>query len=169
MSLVSRKALAASLGVDIRTVSKWQDDGMPVAERGRGSRASKFDLAQCQAWREQRVGSADGHSTGFIDVARERARKERAQAQLAEQAYQIKAGELLPRETVERRWTAELAAIRAKLLSWKRSTVAEQLFRAAIADGQAVFDDVFAASIDELLTDLSQPDSLKKKKRGRAA
>jgi len=142
---------------------------MPVAERGRGGRSSKYNLEECQAWQKARNATAVSGSTPFSEVNRERARKERAQAQLAEQAFLIKAGELLPLDAVEKRWSAEIVALRAKLLAWKRSQVAEQLFRTALVDGQGAFDDLLSEAIDELLRDLSVPDSVKKKKRRTAA
>ncbi len=142
---------------------------MPVADKGQPGKAAKFNLEECRAWQKARNASSTSRSNGFTDVARERARKERAQALLAEQSFAVKAGDLLPREAVERRWSAELTALRAKLSSFPRSQMAEQLFRTAVLDGQGAFDDLLAAAFDELMSDLSQPASVKKKKRGRAA
>src|SRR5262245_61784546 len=134
MNSLTRLELAAALHCNPRTVAKWQEDGMPVSSRGRGGRASRYDLAECQAWVEARNQASVSGET--LDVVQERARKEHWQAQLAEQLHQTRAKDLLPRAEVEKAWAAEAAAIRARLLAWPTS-ITDRVFRAATLQGAA--------------------------------
>jgi phage terminase Nu1 subunit (DNA packaging protein) len=150
--LLTRRGLAAALECDIRTISKWQDDGMPCAQRGRGGRPSRFNVAQCRAWLEaRRLATAQTH----VDLALERARKERAQAQLAEQTYRARAGELLEREDVRRTWAAVVVAIRTKLLALP-VTLADKVHRAALLEGAVGVERVLEAEIRNVLVELAE-------------
>jgi phage terminase Nu1 subunit (DNA packaging protein) len=164
---LTRIALASALGCDVRTIAKWQDEGMPVAVRGRGGRASLYDEEACRAWkiiRDQATASADGPIGNGM---RERARKERAQAQLAEQLYAVRAGDLLPASEVEKRWAAEISAARAVILT-SYTTAADRVFRAATTDGLAGVERELKTIAYAVLRELSNPPAAakpKKKKR----
>jgi phage terminase Nu1 subunit (DNA packaging protein) len=149
-NLLTRKQLAAALNCNPRTLSKWQDDGMPVAAVGRGGRPSQYDEAACRAWLEARQPETDAP----VDVARERARKEHAQALLVEQMYAIRARTLLPVEEVELAWSAEQAAVRAKLLALPQA-YADRVARAVTKHGLAGAEAVIRAMVDEALNELA--------------
>ena len=149
--LVTRQELAALLDVNPRTVAKFLDEGMPVAKRGRGGRSSLYSPEACLAWLEARNAVA---SDAPVDLARERARKERAQALLAEQTYAVRAGKLLPAEQVEQVWSAEQAAVRAKLLALPQA-YADRLARAVITGGVSAAEQAIRQMVDEVLTELA--------------
>lgn len=150
--LVTRRELAEKLAVHMQTVTKWEQAGMPIEEPGRRGRASLYDLAAVQKWRRQR--EKDAQQNGTVDLTRERARKERAQALVAEQTLAVRAGELVPRSQVEEVWTAEIAAVRAKLLAWP-STLSDRVSRAGELEGFAGVEKSLAAAVEELLLELS--------------
>ncbi len=173
--LLTRRELADALRCDPRTVAKWSDEGMPTAQLGRGGRPSLFNLVACQTWQRGRDEAAAKNAP--VDVARERARKERAQAQLAEQLFAKRAGELLETADVERTWSAVVAAIRAKLLALPIS-YADRVHRAVTLDGlpgaERELRDVAHDVLRELATIDPEPEKpapppRKRHSRGRAA
>ena len=107
--LLTRQELAEALGQHSHTILRWDQSGCPVAKRGRPGVASMYDLAAVRRWLKARDANAR-ETLGSVAV--ERARKERAQAALAEQEYQRRSGVLLPAQEVERVWAGEVAAIR---------------------------------------------------------
>jgi phage terminase Nu1 subunit (DNA packaging protein) len=140
------------LGRDGRTISKWLEEGLPLAKRGRGGRPSLYDEAKCRRWiasREKQTATP-----GVVDLARERARKERAQAVLAEQTFQARSRELLPRAEVEKMWAAEVAAVRTKLLALP-TVLADQLHRAAVLEGVDGVEARLQTAILDVLTELA--------------
>lgn len=155
-SLLTRRQLAAALGVHMMTVTKWERDGMPVADRGAKGRPSYYREADVRAWQQQRDQAAR-EPGATVDLARERARKERAQAILAEQTYKVRSGELLPRDGVEKVWAAEVAAARAVLLSWQ-STLADRVFRVAISEGVGGVERVLQDAVHDVLRELANPE-----------
>lgn len=154
MKLYTRKEIAAKFGVALGTVTKWEQAGLPVAKPGSRGTPSRFELAAVRKWRRER--EAAGRDTGAVDLVRERARKERAQAELAEQTIQVRAGELLLRADVEATWNKEISAVRAKLLSWP-AVLSDQLGRAFELGGVLELEKRLQAAVEELLTELSQP------------
>lgn len=152
---LTRKQLAAALDCNQRTIAKWQEEGLPVAVRGRGGRPSRYDEAQARAWLQQRAEAAQ--KSGLVDVARERSRKERAQAVLAEQTYQMRQRELLPRAEVERVWSSEVAAVRTKLLAIPQA-YADRAHRAATLEGVIGVEQVLRDAVVDALRELSDPE-----------
>ena len=150
---LTRRELAARFTVHPMTVTKWEQEGLPVARRGRRGKPSLYDEAACRAWHDARETAAADE--GPVDLVRERARKERAQAMLAEQAYASRAKILLPADEVERLWTAELMAARAKLLSLPHA-YADRLARAATRRGVAGAEDLIRQMVEEVLAELAE-------------
>lgn len=148
---LTRRELATALGVHMMTVTKWERDGLPIAERGRRGKASLYDEAACRAWLEAREVAADGAP---VDLARERARKERAQALLAEQQYAARGRALLPAEEVEKVWGAHVAAVRAKLLALPL-TLADRIHRAGTLHGVAGVEAALEQAVRDVLTELA--------------
>lgn len=165
--LVTARQLAVAFVVHPRTIAKFMDEGMPVAKRGRGGRPSMFDLAVCTAWKEAReqLPADDG---GPVDLTRERARKERAQALLAEQLYAVRSGKLVSTADVEKAWQAEIAAARSVILS-SYTTAADKVFRAATTDGLAGVERELKAIAYGVLRELSDGAKAPKKKKRKAA
>lgn len=116
--LMTRKDLAEAFSCDVRTIARWQDEGMPVAERGRGGHASKYSLPAVIAWK---AGQADGLAGSMSS----RHRKELAQALEAEQRIAIKSKELVSAADIEQLIAGEYARCRTKLLGLSRKLKAE--------------------------------------------
>ena len=151
---VTRRELAQRLNVHMLTVTKWEQAGMPVVEPGRKGKPSLYSEADVKKWLAAREKAA--RNNGTLDVTQERARKERAQAILAEQTVAIRAKELVPVDQVEKTWAAEVSAVRAKLLSWP-ATISDSIHREAKLHGLEGVGRVVKASTEELLLELSKP------------
>jgi hypothetical protein len=154
LKLVTRRQLADALGCDPRTIAKWQDEGMPVAVKGRGGRPSRYDQRSCIAWKKQREVAAT--QPGHLDLLMERARKERAQAALAEQTFSMRMRDLLPRDEVEKAWAWEVGAVRTLLLTWK-TTIADKLHRASALEGLPGVERVLDEAVRDVLNELADP------------
>lgn len=159
--VVTRRELAAIFRVHMMTITKWSDAGMPIAVRGGRGRASRYRVADVRAWHAQReadaAGTGENLSNGRMDVNQERARKERAQANLAEQSYRLRAGELLPRNVTEAAFRAENDAARAIILN-SPVTHADRVFRAAATDGLAGVRRELERLARDVLAELSSED-----------
>ena len=153
---MTRRQLAAALGCHMMTVTKWEREGMPIAEHGGRGRASHYRETEVRAWLQVREEAAK--QPGAVNLVAERARKERAQAVLAEQAYHIRTRDLLPREEIERAWLSESTAVRTKLLAWP-SAVSDKVFRAATEEGQPGVERVLTEAVRDALRELSDPTS----------
>lgn len=159
--LLTRRELAVKLGRHPQTVVKWEVAGMPIAWRGRRGKPSRYREADVQAWlaaREAQAQSGQG-AVGALDVAQERAGKERWQARLAEQAFLMKQEQLLPREDVRRVWQAEQAAVRSSLLN-SYTTQADRVYRAASRDGVDGVMRELKAIAEAALRQLADPDAV---------
>jgi len=154
--LLTRRQLAAVLEKHMMTVTKWEQDGMPVAKRGSPGKASYYSEPVVRAWLQLREEAAAKPSA--VNVPAERARKERAQAILIEQAYAIRARELLPREEVERAWSGVVSAVRSKLLAVP-AAFCDQVYRVSLTDGVIGAERVLLEAIHDVLRELSDPEA----------
>lgn len=152
-ALLTRAQLATALRVHRQTVTKWEQAGMPVASRGSKGRASHYREADVRAWIQARDESAK-ETGGAVDLVRDRARRERAQATLAEQTFQMRSRELLPRAEVERAWESEIVAVRAKLLQIA-PTYADRVYQAAVTEGVMGVERVLGESVNDVLLELA--------------
>lgn len=125
---------------------------MPVAQRGSKGRASHYSEVAVRAWKQMRDEAAA--KPGATDLVSDRARKERAQAALAEQSFQIRMRELLPRDEVEREWSRQVAAVRTKLLAFP-TTLADQLHRAAVTEGLPGVEHLLSTAVRDVLRELA--------------
>jgi hypothetical protein len=153
--LLTRRELAEHLSTHMMTVTKWEREGLPIAQRGSKGRPSFYREVDVRAWLQLREEAAK--QPGAVNLVQERARRERAQAILAEQAYLIRNRDLLVRDEVEKTWSAEVAAVRAKLLSWSTG-LADALHRAAVTDGIPGIERVLEDATRDVLLELASPD-----------
>ena len=151
---LTRRELADCLDVVMQTVTKWEQAGMPVLAPGRKGVPSLYSEAAVRQWLAAREEAA--RNNGALDVARERARKEHAQALLAEQMYKARAGELLPRDEVEQAWLTEVAGARAVLIALP-ATYAARIHRASTLEGEAGVEHSLHDAVREVLRELSDP------------
>lgn len=160
--LITRRELARRLDVVMMTITKWEQSGMPVEEPGRKGKPSLYSELEVRNWINDREKNAQ--KNGTVDLARDRARKERAQAVLAEQTVQIRAKDLVPRVQVERAWATEVSAVRAKLLAWP-STISDRLYRESAVRGVKGVERLIKEEVESLLRELSEPKQAKKATR----
>jgi len=139
----------------MQTVTKWEQDGMPIAERGRKGRPSRYSESAVRAWQDAREEAAK--TSGHVDVAQQRARKELAQAVLAEQTFKLRQRELLPRADVERVWGGEVAAVRAIILA-SYTSQADRIHRIATLEGVGGVETALKELAHEILRQLANPD-----------
>ena len=151
---VTRRELAQRLNVHMLTVTKWEQAGMPVAEPGRKGKPSLYSVVDVRKWLAEREKKA--RNNGTLDVAQQRARKDKALAIMTEQSVAIRAKELVPVDQVEKAWAAEVSAVRAKLLSWP-ATISDSIHREAKLHGLEGVERVVKAATEELLLELSKP------------
>lgn len=154
---LTRRQLAQALGCGPRSVEKWLEEGMPVAQRGRGGRPSLYSEHDVAEWLEARNGAAASSAPGGggpLNPAQEKARRDHWQSVLAEQTYRTRKGELLPAAEAEKRWSAEVGAARAKFLSLP-TTLPDRLHRAAVLEGVRGVERLLREAIHEVLRELS--------------
>lgn len=155
--LATRQQLAAALGVHAITISKWQNEGMPIASRGGRGRPTYYSVEAVTAWRAAREEEARDKTNGPLDPVQERAKKERFQALLAEQTFLLRAKKLLSADEVAKVWRAEVAAVRALILT-SYTTHADRVHRAAVKSGLAGVEAELKKLGVEVLRELSDPD-----------
>jgi hypothetical protein len=141
--------LAAELSVHPQSFVRFLEEGMPVARRGRGGRPSLYELDAVRAWLLARE-----RESSMSPTARARARRDLAQAELAEQAFAIKAGTLLHREDVKRVWAGHVAAVKSKLLSMP-DLYGDHVLRAARNDGLVGVQTVLGNAVRDVLRELA--------------
>jgi predicted DNA-binding transcriptional regulator AlpA len=139
--LLTRRELAAALSVGrpeplhMQTVTKWEQENMPVAVRGGKGRPSFYDEAEVRAWIEERAEKAKAAAApGGFNPFQAKAEKEYWQGRLARQQHELRSGELVRTIDVEKMWTAEVTAVRAIILA-AYVTHADRVCRAAKLDG----------------------------------
>lgn len=117
---VNRNTMAALVGVSLPTLSKYIDQGMPVATEGRRGVAWELDVADCFAWvlsrREEQWRQEHGLSADEpIDLALERARLARVQTEAGELKNAVMRRELVPARAVLEHWAQQTVATRTHL------------------------------------------------------
>lgn len=150
--LLTRRELASALGVHMMTVTKFEREGMPIAQRGSKGRPSYYREVDVRAWKQLRDDAAN--QPGALNLMQERANKERWQAALAKQTLEIRNRELLPRAEVEQVWAAHVAAVRTKLLAWSL-TLADKVCRVATTEGVPAVEAIIEEAVRDVLRELA--------------
>lgn len=111
----SKAQLAALLNKDIRSITNYQNEGMPVA---RGGPRPTYHFQQCIAWYIERERELARKGKGLNELDQVRARKTHAEARKAELELEELEGRLVPLEVHEQRVTrlCEQLAARCKTL-----------------------------------------------------
>ena len=123
---------------------------MPIAKRGARGRPSLYDEAACRAWKILR----DEAATKTSSLEQARIQKELSQAELNRQTAEIRAGNLLQREDVERVWSQHVAAVRRKLLHMPVA-LADGLHRIATLEGPSAVEAKLREAVEDVLSELA--------------
>jgi phage terminase Nu1 subunit (DNA packaging protein) len=151
--LMSRDELARLFGKTPRTISDWMRDGMPVAKSG-GSGVQAFYLpSACVAWRIAAIEAKYAGMEGLNPVA-ERARKDRAQAEILEQTKAQRERKLVLRADVELEIGKRIGPARALWLALPRS-VAPECAQVAARGGPEAVERLLRERVNEMLTNLA--------------
>lgn len=105
MRIVGQEQIAAMFGVAPKTIVEWQEQGMPIAQRGGPGVASEYESADCIRWlcdRELKKAQAE----------RPQDRLARAQAERIEMENAEKRGQLIPASLLEPKMRAAMIAAR---------------------------------------------------------
>ena len=103
-TLVTRKELAVAFDVHEQTVTKWERDGMPIAERGTRGRPSRYRLPEVVAWYVNRELKARGVGVDLaaLNPQAERALLDRRRREEVDLKLGVRRGQLLDAREVER-------------------------------------------------------------------
>lgn len=104
----TREQVAKNFGVVVRTVDNWLREGMPRTQDG------NYDLAEITAWkaaREEARGGQAGEKTSWEIKYRA------ARTRLAELELEIRTGQYLPKDQVERDRVERILTVKTALLA----------------------------------------------------
>lgn len=144
MRIIGQEQIAAVFGVAAKTIVEWQDQGMPIAERGRPGIPSEYDSDACIAWYVQR-------EVKKVQSERPQDRLARLQADKIEIELMEKRGQLLPADQVEPKLRAALIAAREM---WRNEPA--RLAREVPGKPIKEIEDLLAGSYEAFLVKLSR-------------
>jgi phage terminase Nu1 subunit (DNA packaging protein) len=151
--LVTRVRLAGVFGKEPRTIARWLEDGLPVAQPGRPGKAALFDVGVCVQWVIQReVAAVVGDGEG-LSPQHQRALLDRKRTEELELRIQVKRGALVPAEDVARDFADCATSVKARLRRVP-SSVADRVVAIA-SQGPHAIKALLLGEIDEALRELS--------------
>jgi len=122
-----------------------------VVEPARGRKAARFSR------RSINVYAAALRDQRELDPQHERARRDRASADMQEFKLRVEQGEYLPHAVVERMQVAEATAVKNILLAWS-TTIADSLHRAAVREDVHGVEAVLDRAVRDVLLELADPE-----------
>ena len=160
--VITRKAFAKELGINVSRVAHYVKRGMPVADGG-------LDREVCLEWIERNIIPYGGQNAGkgaakvnqlrrgqtaevLLDPPQERARRDRAATRRLELENAAREGQLLPAAEVRSVWGRIIALVRAALLNMP-SKLAARLAGKTAPEIQAIL----ALEISDVLSALASP------------
>lgn len=144
MRIIGQEQVAAMFGVAPKTIVEWQDQGMPIAVRGRPGVPSEYDSDACIAWYVQR-------EVKKVQAERPQDRLARLQADKIEIELMEKRGQLLPADQIEPKLRAALIAAREM---WRNEPA--RLAREVPGKPIKEIEDLLAGSYEAFLVKLSR-------------
>ncbi len=116
--LFTRPQLAKLFRKDARTITKWLEDGLPCAVKGRGGRPSMFSLPDCVQWVIAREVQAQGNEeAGELSPALEMAKLNRKRREELELRLQVRRGELVEVGKVQAEFAGLGVAVKSRIRS----------------------------------------------------
>ena len=152
--IVNKTELAEIVGKTQKTLTTWQQNGMPVKLAGKKGTGNQYDTANVIDWIVNREISKltideDGQ---FYDVDVERGRLTHHQANKTALEEEILKRKLIPADEVEAEWSKMVSSLRAKMLAIPTKT-AHKLIN--VSDFEEV-ESVLKSYIYEALKELSE-------------
>lgn len=148
--IVNKNQLAEIVGVSERTLTDYQQDGMPIAAIGGRGIENQYDTAKVIEWLVQRAVAGKSKLTPQDALYTAKARRE--ELELVREA-----GKVVAIEDIEPVWTAGILAARADLLGLGARLKALLDTRYAINVDQKMIDDVVFGALQKL-SERSLPD-----------
>jgi len=155
-ALVTRRAMAAMFGVAMLTVTKWERDGLPIAERGGPGRASRYSMPECIRWyadREARARGGTGAGGALLSPAEQRAALDQKRTEEIDLRVRLRRGELVEVEEAARDLANVATATKARLRRIPNS-IADQVLVAA-KQGPGAVKALLLSEIDDALRELA--------------
>lgn len=144
MRIVGQEQIADVFGVAPKTIVEWQEQGMPIAVRGRPGVPSEYDTDACIAWYADR-------EVKKVQAERPQDRLARVQADKIELELMEKRGLLLPADMIEPKLRAAMIAAREM---WRNEP--SRLAREVPGKPIKEIEDLLAASYEAFLVKLSR-------------
>lgn len=131
MRIIGQGQVAEVFGVAAKTIVEWQDQGMPIAQRGKPGVPSEYETVDCIAWYvERELRKAQ------LELPRDRLA--RVQAEKIEMENAVTRGQLIPADQLEPKLRAAMVAMREHLIDLRRSLVPQLVGRTAREMEQAL-------------------------------
>lgn len=144
--MATQREFAEHVGITQQAVSDLTRRGVLA----KGGSLDDWRLAYCQHIREQAAGRATG---GDLNLAHERARLAKLQADKVELDLAKMRGDLIPADEVEREWSDIIAAVRARLLALPSQAAAELAGKVPRREVEALVRRVVYQALRELARD----------------
>jgi len=101
---VNKRALADVLGITERTLTEWQEEGLPIEIKGERGEENSYDTAAVVAWHVQRALQRAGKTESQRD------RESRLRGDLMELELAEKNNSLVPVEEIRPTWESRVLA-----------------------------------------------------------
>lgn len=152
----TRKELAAAFDAHMQTITKWEQEGMPVEQRGTRGRPSLYRLSVCIAWRIERELKARGagDTSSKLSPHEQRAALDAKRTEELDLKIRVRKEELIEVAEAERDLANVATATKARVRRIP-AAVAEKVVAVAIREGSAAVRALLLAEIDDALRELA--------------
>lgn len=148
MRIVGQEKIAELFGVAAKTIVEWQEQGMPIAQRGSPGVPSEYESEACINWMIDR-------EVKKVQIERPQDRLARVQADKIEMENAEKRGLLIPTDQLEPKLRAAMIAAREH---WRNEP--SRLAREVPGKPIKEIEELLAAAFDGFLVKLSRwPDA----------
>jgi len=107
--IVNKKQLSEIIGRSERTLTEWQEKGMPIQLKSPRGQSNQYDTAKVIEWQIQKALAGDKQETS-------KERKERLEGDRLELILAKESGEFIAREDIMPVWEGAVVAARSQFL-----------------------------------------------------
>lgn len=151
--LVTRKQLADIFGAHMQTITKWEQEGMPVETRGARGKPSLYRSKACIEWYGRREAARGSDDPAALSPQAQRALLDEKRREDLDLRIRLRKGELIEVDEAARDLANVAAATKARLRRIPDG-VAHQLVTVA-QQGPAAVKTMLLTEIDEALRELA--------------